>query len=385
MKKLRIAHIITDLQQGGAETMLLRLLERMDRSQFEAEVISLRQIHPVGDRIEAIDIPVRALQANRFPTPAGMVKLISWLRQGRFDVVQTWMTHADLLGGIAARIAGIPVAWGIHAGHLDARTHGRAALVTAQVNARLSRTIPSMIICCSETSRREHIKLGYAGDKMAVIPNGFDVSSFHPNPAARLSVREELSLPPETILVGHVGRFHPQKDHSTLVEAARHLVARDLDIQFVLVGQGLSPDNATLAGCVGKAGVTRRFHLLGPRRDVSRLTASFDVACLSSCYGEAFPLVIGEAMACGVPCAATDCGDSAALIGDTGVVVPIRNPVALAQAIERLATLTPTARRELGTAARARIVEKFELSTITSRYEQLYRKLARRPDDLPRL
>jgi glycosyltransferase involved in cell wall biosynthesis len=374
---LRIAHIITDLQTGGAEVMLLRLLQRMDRARYAAEVFSLRQTQPIGDRIAELGVPVRALHLKKVPNPAGLVKLTGWLRAGRFDVVQTWMTHADLIGGMAAAAAGrLPVAWGLHVGKIDVAVHGRAALWTARVNALLSRRVPARIVCCSETSRQEHAQLGYDAGRMVVIPNGFDLSVFRPSPAARELLRAELGAPASAPLIGHVGRFHPQKDHRNLVEAARRVLARHQHARFVLAGKDLDWDNAALAGWVRDAGIADRFHLLGPRDDVPRLMAAFDVAVSSSSFGEAFPLVIGEAMASGVPCAVTDCGDSRLMVGDTGRVAPVQDAEALAQAITSLLSLDADARAALGRAARQRIEERYALDAIVARYHTLYDELA---------
>jgi glycosyltransferase involved in cell wall biosynthesis len=355
--------------------MLLRLLGATDRARFDAEVFSLKDVGVMGERMQRLGVRVRGLEMDpRRPNPLAVVKLARWLRDGRFDVVQTWMTHADLIGGAAARLARLPVAWGIHVGHLDRETHGRVALWTARLNARLSRFLPTRIVCCSELSRRVHESLGYRADKMVVIPNGFDLSQFKPDPAARAAVRAELQVSDGAVVIGQVGRFHAQKDHKNFFAAARALLKRHSDIEFVLCGRDVTWQNPQLCEWVGAD--RARFHILGERGDVARLTCAFDIACSSSSYGEAFPLVIGEAMACAVPCVVTDCGDSALMVGDTGRVVPIRDPDAFAAAVGALIAAGPDGRRALGAAARRRVEERYELSAIVGRYQSLYRELA---------
>jgi glycosyltransferase involved in cell wall biosynthesis len=375
-QRLRVAHVITDLQTGGAEMMLLRLCERIDRARVEPRVISLKQTHPVGDRIAALGVPVVGLGIGAAPTPRDFFRLSTMLRGA--DVVQTWMIHADLVGGIAALLAGrLPVAWGIHVGKLDRATHGTQALVVARLNALLSRVLPRVVVSCSETSKREVVALGFPADRVVVIPNGFDLERFRPDPEARRAIRRELAIPDDAPVVGQLSRFHPQKDQPTLLAAAARALDRLPSAHLVLCGRGLADDNAALMALVADWPASRRarLHLLGERGDAARVVAAFDVLCSSSSYGEAFPLVLGEAMCAEVSCVATDCGDSALLIGDTGRVVPIRAPAALADAIVALLSLPADERRRLGAAARARIAAHYDLSAIASRYESLWRSI----------
>ncbi len=375
-RPLRVAHVITSLLTGGAEWMLYRLVKASDRSHFVPEVFSLKDKGPMGEKLEALGVPVRGLEMDpRRPNPLAVVKLAGWLKSGGFDVVQTWMTHADLVGGLAARLAGVPVAWGIHVGQLDPAIHGRVAIWTAKLNARLSHVLPARIVCCSELSEQTHGALGYRRDKMIVIPNGFDLSAFKPDQTARAEIRAELGISDGAVVIGQVGRFHKQKDHANFFAAARKVLNRFPDTRFVLCGAGVDWRNEELAAWTG--GDRAHFHLLGERADIPRLTASFDIACSSSSFGEAFPLVIGEAMACAVPCVVTDCGDSALMVGDTGRVVPIRDADAFARACEELIALGAGGRAALGRAARARVQERYELSRIVERYQALYRELAR--------
>jgi glycosyltransferase involved in cell wall biosynthesis len=286
------------------------------------------------------------------------------------------MYHANLVGGLAARLAGIrPLAWGIRQSVLDPRYHKRTTIWTARLCARLSRHLPDRIVCCSEAVRRAHAAFGYETGRMVVLPNGFDLDAYRPDPAVRLSVRQELGLPEGTLLIGLVARFNPQKDHHNFMQAAALLHARLPDVHFLLCGDGVSMQNAELAQWVEEADIGPNIHLLGCRQDVPRLSAALDIASSSS-YGEGFPNVVGEAMACGVPCVVTDVGDSALIVGDTGRVVPPRNPQALAEAWHDLLIAGPNYRRLLGTAARRRIQECFSLPTITRRYEQLYEEMA---------
>lgn len=368
----------TGLEVGGAEVMLYKLLSGIDQSVFNVSVISLLDIGRIGARIQELGIPVRALRMRVGTVrPTDVLRLVRWLREDRPDVVQTWMYHADLIGGLAAACAGrIPTAWNIQNSTLDPGYSKRTTIWTARLCAWTSSWMPRRIVCCAEASRRVHVELGYAAARMTVIPNAFELDRFRPDPAARISVREELNVPPHTRLIGLVARYDPQKDHRTFVTAARLLHAELPDVHFVLVGHGVAPQNAELSRWLGDAGIAHRAHLLGHRDDISRLDAAFDLLTLTSAYGEGLPNVLGEAMACGVPCVVTDVGDSALVVGDTGLTVPVRAPQALADAWRQLLLEGPDRLAMRGRDARHRISAKYSLPATITQYEAMYRELA---------
>jgi glycosyltransferase involved in cell wall biosynthesis len=374
---IRLAHIITGLNTGGAEMMLFKLLSHMDRSSFDIVVISLTETGAVGDKIKELDLPVYSLGMGRSsPNPYYSFALARFLRSNRVELVQSWMYHADLLGGISAKLSGkIPVVWGIRHGNLDPAVNKRLTIWTAKICARLSGRLPTRIVCCSEVSKRYHSKLGYEAGRMIVIPNGFDLSKFKPDPDARESLRKELGIPSESPIIGLVARFNPQKDHNTFFTAASLFLSRIPDTHFVLCGKDISWENNQLVSGIESGKLRSQIHLLGLREDTSRITAAFDIATSSSSHGEGFPNTIGEAMACGVPCVVTDVGESAGIVGETGIVVPGKDPASLAEGWRKLVALDPTVRRKIGVEARKRIQERFSLPDIVGRYEALYREL----------
>jgi len=210
---------------------------------------------------------------------------------------------------------------------------------------------------------------------MVVIPNGFDVDTFMPDVAARNSIRKELAIPDDAPVIGMAARFEPIKDHHNFIRAAKILHQTRPNVRFVLCGQGVSWDNEILVTWIDEAGIRNRFHLLGLRRDMSSITAAFDIATLTS-FGEAFPNVVGEAMSCAVPCVVTDVGDTARIVGETGMVVPSRNPYALAEAWRQMLDLGPEGRCRLGMAARERVKDKFGLPKIVDCYQNHFEELA---------
>lgn len=379
---LSILYVATGLFRGGAELMLYRLLSRLDRTRFTPQVVSLLDHGPVSREIQALGIHVRSLGMKQgIPNLAVVLRLVRWLRQDPPDMMQTWMYHADLVGGLAARLVGnIPVAWGIRNSNLSPETSSRLTYLTVKTCAILSRWLPDRIVCCSEAVREIHAATGYVAKKMMVIPNGYELDTFRPDSEARASVRKKLGVSDDTAVVGMIARFDPQKDHRTFIRAAQLLHHHRPDVHFLLCGNGVTWENQELVRWIDEAGIRTRCHLLGLRdTEIPNLTASLDVASLSSAYGEGFPNVVSEAMSCGVPCVVTDIGDAALIVGQTGIVVPPRHHEALAMAWRTMLEMDDVERKQMGVAARQRIKEHFDIKEIVARYEQLFEEVARTP------
>jgi len=377
MRKIRITHVITGLSTGGAENVLGQLVARMDCGAFSNSVVSLTDLGPVARSIEHARVPVSAagFPKTRFRLTPG-AKLVSDLHRSKPDIVQTWMYHADLMGGIAARLfAGVPVIWNLRQSTFDPQSSKKTTIRSAKLCARLSNRMPHAIVCGSYAACESHIQFGYRPDRMVVLANGFDTEKFVPNTECRSVLLRELGLDDDVFLVGLVARFDPQKDHASFfaaaAEAARHMPR----VRFVLCGDGIDDQNPNLRAFANERGLGSRVRLLGPRDGLSSFYPALDVLALSSAYGEGAPNVLGEAMSCGVPCVTTDVGDSAAMVGETGMVVPPRDPAALADALRRIATMPDAERRRLGEKARSRVVEHYPIGLMVERYEDLYRRV----------
>lgn len=371
--KIRLHCIINTLAPQGAQNMLLRLLSGIDRERFEPVVTSLIDQVPMARQFQEINVPVNVLGVRtHLDGPLALRRLVHRLKLERPHIVQTWLYHADLFGGIAARLAGgIPVVWNIRHSNLEPELNSRTTLLTAKACAHLSGWLPAKIICCAEAARQSHVQFGYGDQRFEVIPNGFDLEILYPQPQARDEIRRELGITEETLVIGLAARFHPQKDHRNFIEAAGHFAKRYPDVRFILMGDDVNDDNQTLTELIYLAGITNKVELLGRRDDIPRLLSALDIATSSS-RGEGFPNAIGEAMACQIPCVVTDVGDSAALVGDTGIVVPARNPEALAAAWLDLARRGEAERRFFGERARQRIHDRFSLEAVVTCYEKLY-------------
>lgn len=371
---MRVTHVITDLEVGGAQVMLQHLVTRLQLNGVANTVVALGGMNARFAALRDVGVPLHALaMARSVPDPRECMRLRRTIAASAPDVVHTWMYHADLMAGFTTWVSGIaPVVWGLH--HTPARAE-RLKLLTKgimRVNAWLSTRVPVRIVCCAHASKSAHAGLGYDESRMVVIPNGFDIDLFRPDADARRSVRRELGVGDSTPLIGLMARFHPQKDHRTFINAAAQLAATRPDAHFVLAGCGVNGDNTELGRWLAASGIGGRVHLLGPRRDTPRLLAACDIVTSAASVGEAFPLVLGEAMACGVPCVTTNVGDSAALVGDTGRVVAPRDVQGMAAAWDRLLAMTADERRRAGQLARQRITTHFPLSACARAYRSVY-------------
>lgn len=372
MKK--ILFISTGLGTGGAEIMLYQLLSRIDRSKFEPVVLSLMGRDTYGKFIEALDIPVHTLEINQGQLPLDKIgKLTQIIHQQQPDLIQGWMYHGNLAAQFSSWITGkkTPVLWSIH--H-SLHSLGSEKFLT-QVLIRLgglTAKLVSKIAFVSEKSRVQHQKLGYPAGNSCAIPNGFDISVFKPSDTDKNQFRDEVGLARESILIGSIARYHPMKDHANFLKAAQILLAEFPKTNFLLVGTDVDEQNPSLSNLIVELNIGERVTLMGERRDIPKIASALDIMTSSSAFGEAFPLVIGEAMSCGVPCVVTDIGDSASIVGDTGKIVPPQNPQALANAWKELIVLGEKGRQVLGKKARQKVIKHYSLDAIVDQYENLY-------------
>ncbi len=374
---MKIVYLTTGLNMGGAEVMLYNLLSNIDRDRFEPTVISLMDKGVFGEQIEELGIPVHSAgMLVGKPSLSSAKKVIDLIKQAQPDLIQGWMYHGNLAAQFFNFVSGkkTPVLWSIHHSLHDLPSEKPLTQAIIRFGSWSSRYI-SKVAYVSEKSKGQHQKLGYSHNNGCIVPNGFDISKFQPSTEVRQKFRQELGIADDTFLIGSLARYHPMKDHANLLRAAKILLNQSPDTKFVLIGTNVDNENSALTDLIAELGIEDSIYLLGQRRDIPEITPALDILTSSSAFGEAFPLVIGEAMACGIPCVVTDIGDSAWIVGDTGKAVPPKNPAALAQAWQEMIDLDPNARAEKSAAARNRIVEKFALDSIVDRYENIYQSV----------
>jgi glycosyltransferase involved in cell wall biosynthesis len=376
--KIRVTHLVTDLARGGAEVFLQRLVTAPQAEDITHRVISLTSEGELGAELRAAGIEVSALSLAGFGgAPVALARLRRLLRDEKPDVLMTWLYHADFFGTVAAALGPSPqLVWNIRCADMDLSKYGYVSRMLPHVLARMSRR-PAVVVANSEAGRQIHERYGYAPRRWEILPNGFDMQSFRPDPARRMATRTALGIDQAAPVVGLFARLDPMKDHATFLNAAEILARARPDALFLLAGRGT--DSAAFDSLIGdRAELRGRLILLGERRDIPALMAATDVVVCSS-LTEGFPNTIGEAMASGVPCVSTDVGDAAVLIGDTGAVVAKSDPAALAHKLQEFLAMAPQARASLGAAARQRVEQKFSLQAVAARYAALFRELALSP------
>jgi glycosyltransferase involved in cell wall biosynthesis len=368
----KVLHLITALDSGGAQSMLLRVLssERAPNS-IRQVVVSIMDEGLYGEAVRALGIELHCLGCRRgLPSLAALWRLRGIMRDVAPDVVMTWLYHADLAGTFAALLGGSELrrlVWNLRCSHVDFSSYSKLTRWTVRVLAVLSGW-PVAVATNSRAGRAEHEALGYRPRRWVFLPNGFDLQEFRPDAADRSAVRESLGLQESDFVVGIVARVDAMKDYATFLEAAKQLAFADRSVHFVMIGNGT--DKLDLP-----RGLRGRATALGQRNDVPRLLRALDALVLCS-LAEGFPNVVGEAMASGVACIVTDVGDLAHIVGDTGAIVPARSAEALAAGLLAFMRESPQLRLERGRRARARIAELFDLEGVATQYRALWREIA---------
>jgi glycosyltransferase involved in cell wall biosynthesis len=370
---MRVGFVVSGLTTGGAEIMLYKLLKSVSRERLEPLVISLGKCGRPAGLIEGLGVSVVGLGLDkRLGRSLLRAALTGYGALRRFtpDVLIGWMYHGNVAAWLFSRKLGVPLIWNIRQTLM--LTHEKP--MTQRVirgGAYLSRT-PKKIVYVSRHAREQHHAIGYWDENGLVLPNGFDLDAFRRDEGQRTGMRRELGINDQTCVIGHLARYHSMKDQVGLIGAARRVIAEEPSTVFVLAGGGLNCANVVLAAAMRECGVERQVRLLGETASPQALLSACDVFCLPSAWGEGFPNVVGEAMACELPCVVTRLGDAPDLVGKTGLVVEPGDREALAQAILHFIRLGHTGRAALGAQARVRIAEGFSLPQVAGRYVEVF-------------
>lgn len=372
----RVLNLITSLDVGGAEMMLLKVVSGLDRSRFDTRVVSLLPAGEVGRMMQDAGISVESLGLQRGRAAvSGLGRFLRIGREFRPHVIMTWLYHADLLGALSRPFfPKTALAWNLRCANMDFSRYVPLTGRVVKVNALFS-FIPSVVVANSGAGLLLHRQMGYRPRRVEIIENGFDTSLFRPDPEARKLARAAWGIADDAPVAGLFARFDPMKGHGDFFRAAGILSRKMPGVRFVLCGQGVTPENPEIFTMIRDNGLHHACVLLGPRSDMPGLYPGLDVLCSPS-LGEGFPNVVGEAMSSGVPCVVTDVGDCREVVGDTGLVVPPAFPEEMADGLSRLLYMPEESRLKLGEAARKRIEARYSIDFIVSRYENLYARLA---------
>lgn len=366
--------MITGLGDGGAEAVLVRLI-LMSREHSHM-VLSLKDEGKYYKTLIDHGTRVECLHLGRLPHVITFFRAIySAIFIFRPSVIQTWMYHADLLGGILGRISGnIPIVWGIHNSQTRKKNNTFMTFFLIKLCSLLARTVPSKIVSCSIVAIAAHTSIGYPSAKMIYIPNGIPLDKFHPSYRLRSETRSQFKVDDNDILIGMVARYGRQKDHLTLLKAIRLMLDCGLNAKFLLVGHGMD-STCPLIAVAERLKISDCLIFSGPSNNIPAIMNALDIHVLSSSSSEAYPNVLCEAMACGTICVATDVGDSASIIGSTGIVVKPSDPYCLAEAIMELIPVCKDSKLKSSIANEAR--QRFSADLMRDSYLKLWSSLCR--------
>lgn len=373
MSSNNITHVITNLGDGGAEGVLYRLC--ITDVNVKHTVVSLMGSGKYGDLLKESGVDVVCLNMPRgHVTLFGFFKLWKILFSRRYSIIQTWMYHADLVAGITAKLAGCKlVFWNIRHSILVVDKTKRSTLVIAKICAFISSYLPTKIACCANSALLAHQSMGYSTHKMQVIPNGFDLNQFRPSIQCRDEWRSKFLLSDSVFLIGMVARFDNQKDHRNLFQALSHCSIHPDKWKLVLIGSGMDDSNSELVKYLVDLSIIDNVILHGVEKNISAIMPALDVKVLPS-LTEGFPNVIGEAMACCVPCIVTDVGESGLIVGDTGWVIEPGKPKLLHDVLVEAYKLwqddNEWRRRQKTT--RARIRDNYDIKEMLKQYHKLW-------------
>lgn len=363
MKK-NIAFLIRDLEYGGAQRQLVTLVKEFDKRDFDLSLLYFYSDGPLLNDLKDSDISVISLNKQ------GRWDLLGFL--GRFIwamwKIKPHILHAYMADSNITALLLKPffpktrIIWGIRVSQTPSLDW------LERIISKLEKFLSSfvdLIIVNSHSGKEDYANNGFPIEKMVVISNGIDTEKFKPDREAGRKIRLEWGISEDEILIGLVGRLYPEKDHPNFLRAAELLCGEHENLRFVCVGDG--PDEAykeNLSQMTQELGLSKKVIWAGAHSNMCAIHNALDIAVSASASGEGFGNVIGEAMACGVTCVVTDIGDSAWIVGDTGVVVPPQNPEALAEGCKKLIVLPLEERKVLQENARRKIIEKFSVNNL---------------------
>ena len=370
---MKIVHIISGLKDGGAENILYKICKHDHQNNhiiisFTIGGKYFLLLKKMGIKIYCINI--------KFYSIFKFFYLIKLLRDLKPDIVQTWLVHGDLFGGIAARLAGIKnIVWNVLYSKLDISTEKLRTLIFIRMLSKLSFIIPKLIIVVSKNAKKNCQNLGYCRKKLFLVFSGFDLSLFKINKYQKISFRKKIKIENHIRLIGIVARYHPIKDHKTLLNALSIIKSKNINFNCIFVGFNMNKNNTEIINQIKQLQLEKNVKLLGTTKNIPQVMNGLDLHILCS-KSEGFPSVIVEAMACGTPCVVTNVGDAGFIVGKTGWVVPSMNPLRLANAIEiGLSEIDKNKWKERCIQARLRVKNNFEMKEMIKSYNLAWAKV----------
>ena len=371
---MKIMFVINSLNVGGAERMLVKLAKNSAFADDDITVVTLIGNGVFAEELVGENHRVISLGLSRNPlTWLSVVKLAGIMRRHQPDVVHSWLYQSDIVAGIVTRfVSNCAVIWSLRQSNLAKEHNKFTTRLCMKLCALMSRYLPDAIVSNAHNAMLAHTKIGYAVNKIVIIPNGFDLSQFSHDRSAAAKIREELGVGHDAPMVSMIGRFDSQKNHAGFFRAVRIILNALPDTNFCFAGEGVTADNPAINKMLHENNINKnRLLLLGQRNDINAIMSATDILVLPS-DGEAFPNVVGEAMACEIPCVVTDVGDCAEIVGETGCVVPVGDMSKFANEVKGLLSKPKLQRQAIGRAARLRVQAHYDIEKVAKIYRDLY-------------
>ncbi|HXD32573.1 MAG TPA: glycosyltransferase [Pyrinomonadaceae bacterium] len=370
-RKLRLTFLTRSLDIGGAQRQLVTLAKALDQSQFDVSILTFYSGQAWEGELEGSGVRIVSLdKRGRWDLFSFTRRLIREVRALQPDVLHGYLDIPNVLALLARRFVPTKVVWGVRASAMEMHEYDWLFRLAAKVERMLSDS-PDLIIVNSRAAFQHHLSIGFPSAKLKLIPNGIDTDVFKPDLEARARLRKEWGVDDSIQLVGTVGRLDPVKDLPTFLAAATNVSRDQSSARFICVGNGPPEEVERLKALTDELKISNQVIFTGAVSDVAAAYNALDLL-VSSSRAESFPNSVAEAMACGIRCVVTNVGDSAALVGDCGVVVEPGQPEALAAAIISSLSLD---RSRTGERCRTRIVEYFCVEQLAGHTEETLKAL----------
>jgi glycosyltransferase involved in cell wall biosynthesis len=373
---MRVVFLVRSLNYGGVERQLVILAKSMDKTRFDPVVVCFYGGGPLETELVQSGIRVIALgKHSRWDVAGFLWRLIHTMGELKPDVLHGYLPVPNFLAALLKLIyPSMRVVMGVRTSGKDLDRYDWTFRASFWLE-RLCVGLADLVILNSQAGKTAYVKKGFRPEKMTVISNGINTEIYSPNREAGRELREEWGVPATAVLIGIIGRLDPMKGHLIFLQAAARLDSPRL--RFVVVGDGAQAYRQDLVDLGVSLGLANRLVWAASRQDVTQVYNALDMCCSASLFGEGFPNVVGEAMACGVPCVVTDVGDSAWVAGAGGLTVVPNDCNALSETLARISRLSSEERSALGQQARKRIVENFSVEMMVRRTEEALEVLVR--------
>ncbi len=298
-KSIKIIHIISSLEKGGAQGLLLEIIQNLDKPNYQHLIISLKAGNAYEAITQAQNINILSMNLTTLNLLKSLKDILRVINQFKPNIIQSWMYHADFLTIILKPfLNNLKIIWSFH--HAHPGKNKKRSIFLAKLCSKFSNIIPFCIIACSNITKKEHIEFGYSEKKILVINNGVDEKRFKYNP--------RIHLPKEQPVIGFIGRWHQIKGHETFIKAAK-ILNENIDApKFIMIGSNLDNSNHDLLKIIESHGLCENIELFGEEEvDIRKYYEMMDIYICSS-WSESFSLTIVESALQGIPIVSTDVG-----------------------------------------------------------------------------